>query len=267
MIDRILLQVARVSLAALLTVIVAGPLAAADSADPDFDQTHATFGRVLDQFVKDGRVDYAGLKTNRTGLDAYLSQVAAVPQAEFARWSRDEQLALLINLYNAQTFALIIDHYPLKSIRDIGVLPLAPWQKKIVHLFGRVITLNDLEHDIIRTDYPEVPEIHFALVCAAVSCPPLRSEPYVASRLKEQLADQTRQFFAQKDKNHVDIAAQRVYLSKIFDWYEDDFEHTAGSVLNYILPYLGETEARAIKAGRFKIHHTDYDWSLNEWKK
>ena len=222
------------SLHPFIPLIVSGfMLLAAAQPAAGFDQTHGLYGRVLAQFVKDSRVDYAGLKQDRTNLDAYLKQVAAVTRAEFDQWSRDEQLALLINLYNAQTFALIIDHYPLKSIRDIGFLPLAPWQKDIVHLFGEVITLNHLEHDIIRKQYPEVPEIHFGLVCAAVSCPPLRSEPYVGGRLKEQLADQTRQFLAEKIKNYVDVPNRRLYLSKIFDWYDGDFKHTAGSVLQY----------------------------------
>ena len=171
------------------------------------------------------------------------------------------------NLYNAQTLALIIDHYPVKSIRDIGILPKAPWQKEIVHLFGGVIHLDHLEHDIIRKQYPEVPEIHFGLVCAAVSCPPLRPEPYVGSRLKAQLADQTRQFLAEKTKNYVDIPNRRIYLSKIFDWYDGDFKHTSGTVLNYVIPYLPEADAAAVRQGDFTIRHTEYDWSLNEWKK
>ena len=227
----------------------------------EFDQQHARFAKVLSEFVKDSRVNYAALKAKPDDLGAYLDAVAAVSEAEFKKWNRNDQLALLLNLYNAQTFGLVIDNYPLKSIRDIGVLPLAAWKKKIVRLWGNTTTLSALENDIIRKDYPERPDIHFALVCGAKGCPPLRSEPYVGARLAAQLADQGRQFLADRDKNRVDAAAKVVYLSKIFDWFEGDFKKNAGSATAYAQKFF---PAGTPNLTGFKVKHTDYDWALNE---
>jgi len=227
----------------------------------EFDQQHARYAKVLSEFVKDSRVNYAALKAKPGDLIAYLDAVAAVPESEFKKWNRNDQLALLLNLYNAQTFALVIDNYPLKSIRDIGVLPLAAWKKKIVRLWGKTTTLSALENDIIRTEYPEQPGIHFALVCGAKSCPPLRGEPYVGARLTAQLADQGRQFLADQNKNRVDAAAKVVYLSKIFDWYEGDFKRSAGSATAFVQKLF---PAGTPNLTGFKVQYTDYDWSLNE---
>lgn len=230
----------------------------------EFDQQHAKFAKVLTEFVKDSRVNYAALKAKPDDLRAYLDAVAAVPETEFKKWNRNDQLALLINLYNAQTFGLIIDNYPLKSIREIGVLPLAAWRKSIVRLFGKTTTLFALENEIIRKNYPERPEIHFALVCGAKGCPPLRNEPYVGAKLEAQLTDQGRQFLADREKNRVDATAKIIYLSKIFDWYEGDFKKNAGSVIAYVQKLF---PAGTPNLTGFKTKHTDYDWSLNEQSK
>ena len=230
----------------------------------EFDQTHARLADVLQRFVKDSLVDYAALKADRAGLDTYLGELATVPEADFNRWPETHRLAFLLNLYNAQTLALILDHYPLKSIRDIGVLPLAAWKKPVVRLWGRTTTLQALENDLIRKRHPETPEIHFALVCAALGCPPLRGEPYTGARLDGQLRDQGRQFMAATAKNRVDDAARVVWLSKIFDWYEADFRRPPGSVLAFAEKYFPPDSAAALKAGGFKIKYTDYDWTLND---
>lgn len=229
-----------------------------------FDHTHARFATVLQTHVKESRVNYAALKAGRAELDGYLDQLAAVPEADFDRWPRAERLAFLLNLYNAQTLALIVDHYPLVSIRDIGVLPLAAWKKPVVRLFGQATTLSALENEVIRRHYPETPEIHFALVCAAVGCPPLRGEPYTAAKLDGQLRDQGRQFLADPTKNRVDAAARVVWLSKIFDWYEKDFGATPAAVLGFTRKYFPAEAAAALQPGGFKIKYTTYDWKLND---
>ena len=138
-----------------------------------FDQSHSRFDRVLKKFVKDGLVDYAGLKANPGELRRYLDELSTPSEMDFGRWMEKEQLAFLINLYNATTLRLIVDHYPVKSIKDIGNLWKGPWDQPVVRLFGRKVTLNTIEHDILRKNYEE-PRIHFALVCAARGCPPLR---------------------------------------------------------------------------------------------
>jgi hypothetical protein len=211
-------------------------------------------------------VDYAGLTKSPEILNRYLLAIASVPPEEFANWKREDRLALLLNLYNAQTLRLIVDHYPLKSIRSIGLLPGAAWRKVIVRFGGQVMSLDHLEHEIIRKGYNE-PRIHFALVCAAVSCPPLRAEPYVGDQLDRQLNDQARQFMAQSEKNRFEAGTGTLWLSAIFDWYGDDFAET-GSLVDYVQPFLPDEARAALKeADDVKVRFTDYDWALNEWKR
>ena len=230
---------------------------------PAFDHTHARLGKVLTAHVKDGLVNYAALKATPAELNAYLGDLAAVKVAEFAAWSEPQRLAFLFNLYNATTLKLITDHYPIASIKKIGGLFSGPWKQEVVRAWGRVLTLDELEHAIIRAQYRE-PRAHFTLVCAAVSCPPLRAEPYVADRLNAQLADQGKVFFAQRDKNRADAAARVLWLSPIFKWFVEDFTSGGKTLTDFALPYLPEADAKAVKQGGFKIKHTDYNWSLNE---
>ncbi|EEF59972.1 DUF547 domain-containing protein [Pedosphaera parvula] len=230
----------------------------------EFDHSHQHFDRVLKQYVKNGLVNYAGLKTHPQELNSYLDQLASVPEDEFARWNENQQMAFLINLYNAATLRLIVDHYPVKSIKDIGGVLNGPWKQKVVHLWGETITLDDLEHGILRKRYAE-PRVHFALVCAAHGCPPLREEAYTEKKLNEQLDDQGRRFIGNKEKNRVDVSAHVVYLSPIFKWYAQDFEKKGSPVLKWITPFFTKEEQAALtNGGEFKIRYTDYDWSLND---
>ena len=229
----------------------------------NFDQSHAIFDGVLKQYVKNSRVGYAALKAHPQDLSRYLDQVAAVSKTEFKNWSEPQQIAFLSNAYNAYTLRLIIDHYPLKSIKVIGSFISGPWDQPVVKLFGETINLNTLEHKVLRVDYAE-PRIHFALVCAAKGCPPLRGEAYVGPRLEEQLVDQAKQFLAEATKNRIAATERTVYLSPIFKSYGGDFEKKSGSVLAVLKPYWPEN---AIATDGFKIRYTDYDWSLNEQTK
>jgi len=250
-------------LSSLLLVLLA---AATSGAAEGFDRSHARFGRVLATFVKNANVDYAKLKADPAELDAYLREIAAVPAAEFARWPEADRLALLINLYNAQTLRLIINKHPLKSIRDIGTLPGAAWREMIVRQGGLIMTLDHLQNKVIRVEYNE-PRIHFALVCAAAGCPPLRDEPFVGPRLDAQLDDQTRTFLAESGKNRFDAATGTLHLSPIFKWYDEDFIKPAGSLAAYVKPFLPEAQRVALgEAAKVKVKFTDYDWALNEQK-
>ena len=237
---------------------------ASQATTAEFGQTHALFTSVLTNYVKDARVDYAALKAQPQDLTRYLDQVAAVSKAEFKKWSEPEQIAFLANAYNAYTLRLIIDHYPLKSIKDIGSFFQGPWDQPVVRLFGETITLNTLEHKILRVDYAE-PRLHFALVCAAKGCPPLRNEAYVGVRLNEQLNDQGKQFLAEAAKNRVEAAEHTVYLSPIFKCYAGDFEKKSGSVLAALKPYWPAKPVAGYE--EFEIRYTGYDWSLNEQSK
>lgn len=233
------------------------------SAARAFDHSHAAFDRVLKQHVSAGLADYAALKAAPQMLDGYLAALAAVTGSEFAGWPEKERLAFLINLYNAATLKLIVVNYPLKSIRSIGWLPGAAWKQEGVSLFGKKVSLDHVEHGIIRKEYRDA-RVHFALVCAAIGCPPLRSEAFVAARLDAQLDDQGRVFLAQSDKNRVDAAARTVWLSQIFKWFAGDFEAEAGTVLKFATPFFPPEARSALAAGEFKVQFSDYDWSLNQ---
>jgi len=134
-----------------------------------------------------------------------------------------------------------------------------------VSLFGEKVTLDHVEHDLIRKDYSE-PRVHFALVCAARSCPPLRGEPYTPDKLDEQLEDQGRIFMNTPSKNRVDLENRTAYLSKIFKWFSGDFEEASGSVLAFVRPYFPKDISRQLEDGKFAVEYMDYDWALNDRK-
>jgi hypothetical protein len=210
-------------------------------------------------------VDYAAIKANPALLRSYLVSVAAVGTNDFAGWDRSDRLALLLNLYNAATVQLVSEHYPIEGIRKIGLVPGSAWKRKFIRFGGRTISLDDLEHLIIRPGYGE-PRIHFALVCAAKGCPPLRSEPYIGDRLAIQLDDQTRLFLSDTDKNRFDPKTRTLWLSPIFDWYGSDFTTDRRTLPGFVAPYLPGTAASALRSVTAppRIRFTEYDWSLND---
>ena len=208
---------------------------------------HAPFDALLGRYVDDrGRVDYRGLARDEAKLDAYLATLAAETPGQ--DWPRNEALAYWINAYNAYTLKLVLDNYPLESIRDLD----KPWDRKWIKLGGKTYGLNQIEHEIIRPRFNE-PRIHFALVCAAVSCPPLADEAFTAANLNQLLDRRTRRFLRNERFNVTQEEVVR--LSPLFDWYGEDF----GDVREYVNRYL----ERPIPAGA-PINFLDYDWSLNE---
>jgi len=224
---------------------------------------HTPFDRMLREWVTDGLVDYHAFGQSAE-FTAYLATLAA---AQPTRMPRADQLAYWINVYNAYTIHLITSRKPRNSIRDInkrfGIPVKSPWAEPIVKAGGRTLTLDDVEHTIIRPTYAD-PRIHVALVCAAKGCPPLRGEAFVGSRLEVQLDDQSRRFLAQSAKNRVDVAARTVHGSPIFTWYRADFGGTLAGVGAFWARYLPEGPARALLlTGDFRWVDTDYDWSLN----
>jgi len=218
----------------------------------EFDHADALYGTVLEKHVTDGRVDYPALKANPVFLNRYLARLGSVREETFKAWKETEQLAFLINLYNAATLRLIINHYPVKSIKDIGGFFKGPWDREIVPLFGKTVSLDHLEHDIIRKEYNE-PRIHMALVCAARGCPTLRGEPYTGARLDEQLDDQAGIYLKSPAGLRIDRAKGVAYVSAIFKWFKEDFQ----SVRDFVERHSGADLTE------FKIRHIDYDWSLN----
>ena len=238
-----------------------------------FDHSHALFNQVLNRHVvvfdnqHKSAVDYQAIAKQRGPLKEYLAELSAVTPQQYTSWTPDQQLAFLINAYNAFTIQLIIQHIDAfnsgeaQSIRDLGSFFKSPWEQSFFKLLGKQRSLDWLEHEKIRVDFNE-PRIHFALVCAAVSCPKLRSKAYQASQLNEQLENQTRLFLSDRDKNGIDEAG--IYLSKIFKWYGDDFNgiHT---FLRHYSDALTDSasDAKSLTHSKLPIRYTDYNWALN----
>jgi len=241
----------------LVVAVSAAAVHAAAPNGPSFD--HARFDALLRAHVDGaGLVDYAGLAGESAASDAYLASLASAPLEELGR---DEKLALLINAYNAFTLRLILDHRPVASIKDI---PSGKrWDDRRWRLAGETLSLNQIEHDRIRPRFRE-PRVHFALVCAARSCPPLRAEAYVGERLEAQLADQTRRVHSDERWLQFDPASGTLQLTKLYDWYGSDFLHAAPSVEEYVAAQELSVRAALDAGHRVKIRWLPYDWSLNE---
>jgi len=241
-----------------------------------FDHSHAAYSTILARHVVDARVDYRSLKAAPRALDDYLDGLANVSRAEFDQWTVPRQLAFLFNLYNAATLRLVVTHYPVKSIKDIGNWIKGPWDQDVVRLFGNRVSLNDLEHDILRKQYNE-PRLHLALVCAAKGCPPLRNEAYIAPELDRQLTDQARLFLGSQAGLRIDRPSRTVWLSAIFKWYGQDFvrNHTPAkgfadlskaerAVLSFCGRHVPVSKKRFLQAGIYSVRYLTYDWSLND---
>jgi hypothetical protein len=231
-----------------------------------FDHAHPAWADVLSRHVRDGEVDYRGLKASGApGLQRTLDAMRGVCADEAGGWSKPERLAFWINAYNAHMVRLVLDHHPLESIRDVGVGPGAAFRKRFIALPWHArtkLSLDDIEHRILRKRFDE-PRIHFAVVCASRGCPPLRGEPYVAAQLDAQLDHAARGFIRDSSKNRYDAASRTLHLSPIFDWFSGDFEGSAGGVPAFVARYADPATAKAILAGDVSIAHLDYDWSLN----
>jgi hypothetical protein len=249
-----------VGLAALLLVLSPSP---ASPACAPVDHGHAAWTAILDRRVEAGRVDYAALqREDLPQLDAYLAGLSVACAGDYAGWTEPEKLAFWINAYNAFAVRLVLRHYPITSIRKIGWLPLAAFRERFIPmegLKGGAISLDDIEHRTLRSAFRE-PRIHFALVCAARGCPPLRDEAYRGADLDRQLDAQGRAFVRDATKNRLDAATGTLYLSPIFQWFREDFEEARGSLWAFVAPYLGAPAAGPAP----RIDFLDYDWRLND---
>jgi hypothetical protein len=253
--------------------------AMADPATSASDHEYGDYAALLDEHVVENRVDYARLKANRAHLDRVAASLDAVRPSDIRQWSRAQQLAFWINAYNIFTLQAIVDHYPINgswfslhprnSIRQIdGVWTELTWQAA-----GRRVTLDEIEHKIIRPKFAE-PRIHFAVNCAAVSCPPLAAEPYRPATLDQQLADATRRFLASPLGLEVDGTTLKV--SSVFKWYGKDFvPRFAGSgpasrsaveraIVGVVRRYGPREAATLAVREEASISYLDYDWSLND---
>ncbi|MBI1349426.1 DUF547 domain-containing protein [bacterium] len=220
---------------------------------------HSSFDALLHRHVSEGGwVDYDRLKEERALLQAYLETLATAPLDELGR---DEKLALMINAYNAFTLQLIVEHYPLASIRDIP--EDRRWDDVRWNLAGNMMSLNELEHERIRPNFRE-PRIHFALVCAAVGCPPLRAEAYSGTRIEEQLQAQADYVHKNPRWFQLHEDESKLALTRLYEWYGGDFEQVADSVLKYAARFAPKLDALLACGKQPAITWLEYDWSLND---
>lgn len=202
-----------------------------------------------------GKVNYKGFINNSEKHDKYLTLLSEHPPGK--NWRQEEKLAYWINAYNAFTVKLIVDNYPVKSIKDIGgnvTMLNSAWDIKFFKIGGIDFDLNTIEHEIIRKQFDE-PRIHFAINCASISCPKLRNEAYESDKLEEQLSDQASSFLNDKSKNQ--ITNEHTKLSKLFSWFEGDFNKN-GSLASFIKGYQSDFNEET------STEYLDYNWELNE---
>lgn len=214
----------------------------------------ADWNRLLQGAVTDGFVDYAQWADNPR-FDALVQQIALVDDSDM---SRDEKLTFYINAYNILAARGILD-----GRSPSGLIGRYVYFKRDKYLIaGDDISLYQFEHEWIRP--LGEPRIHFAIVCASVSCPILRSEAYTLENLDEQLDSAARGFINDVDRNHFDVEQRTAQLSSIFKWFEDDFKETAGSLQAYLAPFLDNKEGGdLLKNGAFEVDYLPYDWNLN----
>ena len=210
---------------------------------------HSRWNKLLKKYVTEGgNVDYKGFKNNPTELSVYIDDLTHNTPTE--DWNRDDKLAYWINAYNALTVDLILKNYPLESIKDIK----DPWDQRLWQFGDKWYNLNDIEHQILRK--MDEPRIHFAIVCASVSCPKLQNEAFTASNLEEQLTNATKEFLSDSSKN--EISKDDIKLSKIFKWFKKDFEQD-GSLIDFLNQYTTVTISESAKKS-----YKNYNWDLND---
>ncbi|MFQ3221642.1 MAG: hypothetical protein ACI96W_004033 [Paraglaciecola sp.] len=267
----------------ILSYLLAAVLLMNSAIAQAFDHQHHMLTQVLIDVVKlspnkkQTRVDYGLLSKQPDKLNEYLTTLSLVKQNEYQLWTADEQLSFLINAYNGFTLQLINQNYAkfqsgkVESIKDLGSFFSSPWKKSFFTLLDEKHSLDDIEHNMIRVWF-ERPRIHAALVCAAVSCPPLRNQAFVADSLNAQLDDQIRQFLSDDQRNSINVSDNLVYLSAIFKWYGEDFEKGQqgfNSLKDLIKVYQEDMaddplQLTWLQKQNFSIRYLDYDWRLND---
>lgn len=255
------------------------------AARAQFDHQHTAWTALLKKHVvlidggKASQVRYAEFAKDRAALKSYRDTLSTVSEGDFKSWNKEQQLAFLINAYNAATVEKILTRYPnIQSIWDFGRLFGHPFKDRFIKLLGRDMSLDNIEHDTIRIDgaYDD-PRIHFAVNCAAITCPMLREEAYVAERLDRQLEEQTVRFLSDRSRNRYNAKSRALEVSKLFDappWYGGDFRRGwkgYTSLAQFFAAYANlladdPAQQKIIRDQKAEIRFLDYDWSLNDVK-
>ena len=266
----------RLTLHGLAALACATMLPMSAFAQSGFDHQYASWNALLKKHVrwlpdgKQSRVNYKGFAAERAALKEVLTGLSAVPKAVFDGWSKPQQMAFLINAYNAFTVELILTKYPdLKSIKDIGSLFQSAWKKEFFSLLGAQHHLDWIEHEQLRPVYKE-PRVHAAVNCASIGCPALRNEAFSASQLEAQLEDGMRRFMGDRTRNRV--KGDTVEVSAIFKWFKEDFNsgyRGFNQVEDVFAAYAGQltdnaNEQAQLRAKSLSVGYLDYDWSLND---
>lgn len=264
----------------LIAVYALFTLATASFAQ-SFDHNYVAWDTQLKKNVKwlpdnkQSRVNYKGFAADHAELTKTLEGFSSVTQPQFAAFSKEQQMAFLINAYNAFTIELILTKYPdVKSIKDLGTTFASPWKKKFFKLLGDEQSLDWIEHQKLRPNIAgggyRDPRIHVGIVCASIGCPALPPEAFTAAKLDSQLEAGMQRFVSDKTRNR--YADGKLQVSSIFKWFKEDFEkgYKGFSKVEDVFAKYADTlgtDAAAITEIRAKtipISHLDYDWSLND---
>lgn len=236
--------------------------------------SHKRLQKVYDQYLVDGKVDYIALKKNRDNLDKYLEQMAYI---DLSTMNRNETLALYLNIYNAYTLQLVIDHYPMKVTdrskpkESILQIPRV-WDDFMIDISNELMSLNELEHKHIRKF--QDPRVHFAMVCAAQSCPKIQSRVFTAKSLNSQLNKARDEFLKDPVNYHYCKDCKTIRLSKIFEWFKEDFQkhykretrryQKSAGVMGFILDRMPKELKSQFLSKKPEVVYSDYDWRLNK---
>ena len=269
---------------ALVLALVLLPLRMAFA---QFDHSHSAWNALLAKHVmlieggNASQVRYAGFAQDRAALKAYLDSLSRVTSREFESWTKPQQMAFLINAYNAFTVEKILTRYPdIKSIRDFGRLIGNPFRDSFFVLLGTGSSLDRIEHELLRAKgVYEEPRVHFAVNCASIGCPMLREEAYVAERLDAQLEAQTLRFLTDRSRNRYDPAKNVLEVSKIFDWFKEDWQSGYRGLGKDAAPISSREQffakyadvlattpegRQAVRERKAALVFLEYDWALND---
>lgn len=250
--------------AALVPILLLCPLLLGAQPAPQDGDPYADYATLLARYVRDGEVEYASWKADAPpAWNRFLEWLEATDPTA---WPVADRRAFWINAYNARVIEGILRRYPIDSVRDVGLAGgrvRGFFGRREHPVAGRERTLEEIEKEILLAPPLRTSAIHWALTCGSRGCPVLRPEPYRGPALERQLEFQARTYLNGPAGNRLDPEHRTVYLSRIFEWWHEDFEREAGSVREYAMRYLTGTAHQALRAG-WKIEYLDYDWSLNE---